>query len=238
MKKMSKKKVGVIIGSVVVLLILCVGGYFMFFSGHYVNVNGQSLNKFSMSTGGSMTGYFKKTTVTRYDDERALLTIQVSRSFLMDPEVREYFIDVKCLDEIQSILSRYHMNFWNNKEFYKGFAADGESYTYTFQFDSERVFFSSQYYPKRYREKLQKIDDVLFFYGNEPELLPALVVPRPADNDVYYEYYTPQEGEAALYVNKYGENMLYYTLVNDSEESVELTGLPVIRNKTDGTVVY
>lgn len=56
------------------------------------------------------------------------------------------------------------MNYWNRKRVSKMFIADGESHSYSFEFDKSSIHFSSQYYPDKYRKKIKKLNDVIAKY--------------------------------------------------------------------------
>lgn len=60
------------------------------------------------------------------------------------------------LDDIEQIVRKYKMNFWNKRKFTNMFISDGESTSYTFSFDKTRIYFSSQFYPAMYGMKLQR----------------------------------------------------------------------------------
>lgn len=131
---------------------------------HYVNIRKQNLVKYQYTSGGGMTGGHYSETVTIYDDTRALISIEETEWYDADPVIREYIADKAILDELENVIRRYHMNFWDNKTFTDMFIADGESRSYSFDFDDSGISFSSQFYPAIYRKKLDKLDEIINKY--------------------------------------------------------------------------
>ncbi len=207
----------------------------MFINGNYVSVKGQHLNSYEEASGGSMTGGHNALSIERFNDKYALYTVEESTWYNEDPKVNEYLIDVKVLDDIQTIFTKYKMNFWNRKKFTNMFVTDGASYSYNFAFDSKSVYFSSQIYPLRYRSKLEKIDDAISAYTSDMKLLPGLIVPQAGGD---YMKYIPAKGSVGIYVNQYSRNIISYKCVNDTEENVDYSYQPVIRCLSDGAVIY
>ncbi len=207
----------------------------MFINGNYVRVKGQLLNSYEEASGGGMNGGHKALSIERFDDKYALYTVEESTWYNEDPKVNEYLIDVKVLDDIQTIFTKYKMNFWNRKKFTNMFVTDGASYSYNFIFESKSVYFSSQIYPLRYRNKLEKIDEAIAAYTSDMKLLPGLIVPQVGDD---YMKYIPAKDSVGIYVNKYSRNTISYKCVNDTEEDVEYSYQPVIKCLSDGTVIY
>lgn len=131
----------------------------------YVNIRNQHIVKFEYHTGGGMTGGYYRETVSRYDDTSALIRTEKAGWHNEKPEIKEYIVDIAIMDELEKIIRKYKMNFWNRKKFTNAFIADGESIGYSFTFDDAEIDFSSQFYPVRYREKLKKFDEILNSYS-------------------------------------------------------------------------
>ena len=153
---------------VLVVLVVVIGVCKMF--GNTVNIRGQHLNEYSCSIGGGMTGGYRMETVKKYNDQ-ALIRIESAEWHSQDPEVTEYLTDAAVLDELEEIARKHKMNTWNKKKFTDMFIADGESESYRFSFDDEDIYFSSQIYPKEYREKLAELDAVVKKYIEAGEKL-------------------------------------------------------------------
>lgn len=132
----------------------------MIMFGNYVRIRGQHLNEYRYSSGGGMTGGYYTKTVKRNKDY-ALIRIASAEWHSQEPTVTEYKVDVAILDELEAIIRKHRMNFWNKKKFTNMFVADGESYSYSFGFDNADISFSSQIYPARYSEKLKELDSVI-----------------------------------------------------------------------------
>lgn len=200
-----------------------------------VNVSGQKLNHYSKSSGGGMNGGYRKLSIDRFDDTHALYSTEGCEWHFQDPEISEYLVDVKILDDIRKVFISNRMNTWHNKTFTDMFISDGESHSYSFGFDDDSVYFSSQYYPEKYSSKLSKLNDAIKPYTENMQKLPGLVLPKPEEE---YGKYIPCKGGTGIYVSRYSKQTVYYKIVNDTSEDVEYSGIPVIKKMSDGTVVF
>lgn len=189
------------------------------FGSNHVNIKGQHLKKYSCSSGGGMTGGYNSETIRRYDDGHALIYTEKAEWHNDDPEVNEYLVDVSIMDELEEVIRKGHMNFWNHKKFTNMFIADGESEGYSFSFDDAYVSFSSQYYPKKYRDRLRKLDGIIKKYLNDAERLPGLVNPRREEGNHDFP-----EGELLIYVSAYRNDALEIRIMNGTDDDVELSG--------------
>ena len=140
---------------------------------NYVNIRGQKLNSYSYSTGGGMEGAYYRETVKKYED-KALIRTESASWHSEEPTVTEYLTDASVLDEIEAIVRKHKMNFWNRKKFTNMFVSDGESYSYSFNFDDAYISFSSQIYPLPYSKKLDELDAVVKKYIENGEKLPGM----------------------------------------------------------------
>lgn len=131
--------------------------------GNYVNIQGKHLNTYSYNSGGGMTGGYYRKTVKRCEGY-ALISIESAEWHSQDPVVEEYRTDTVVLDELEAVVRKYKMNFWNRKKFTNMFVHDGESYSYHFDFDGVDISFSSQIYPMKYKEKLTELDNIVERY--------------------------------------------------------------------------
>lgn len=198
-----------------------------------VNVAGQKLNRYSESSGGGMNGGHTQLIIERYDDTRALYSYESSGWYFQDPTVKEYFVDVKILDDIHEAFVAGRMNTWHNKKFTDEFVDDGETYSYSFGFDRDTVSFSSQIYPEKYSSKLKKLDEAIKPYTENMEAIPALVVPKPENE---FESCIPCREGVGVYVSCYKKQNIYYKIVNDTSEEAVYSGRPVIKRLSDGAV--
>lgn len=199
---------------------------------NYVNIRGQHLNEYSYHSGGGMTGGYHSETVKRYDDQ-ALISIESAEWYFQDPTVTEYLTDAAVLDELEAVVRKYKMNFWNRKEFTNEFVYDGESESYHFSFDDERISFSSQIYPLRYSRKLANLDRVVEKYIEAGEKLPGLVNPKTDEE----EHYPISEGELVIYVYSYAENALGLRILNGTDEDIEIPETYQLINTDTDTVL-
>ncbi|MDO4189915.1 MAG: hypothetical protein Q4D29_13100 [Lachnospiraceae bacterium] len=186
---------------------------------NYVNIRGQHLNTYCYSSGGGMNGGYHSETVKRYSDH-ALISIESAEWHFQDPTVSEYLVDLAVMDELESVVRKYRMNFWNGKKFTNDFVYDGESEGYHFNFDQEDIFFSSQIYPLRYRKKLNELDRVIDKYIETGEKLPGLVNTNSKINEE--ENYFLPEGELVVYVYSYVKNSIRLRILNGTDEEIEI----------------
>lgn len=200
---------------------------------NYVSIRGQHLNSYSYSEGGGMVGAYHSESVKRSGD-RALITIESARWHSQDPTVEEYLTDAAVLDELEAVVRKYHMNFWHRKEFTNVFVADGDSKGYHFDFDEETVWFSSQIYPARYRNKLAELDRVLDQYIAAGEKLPGLVNPRSDDGE---DYFLPED-ELLIYVFSYAGNSLGLRILNGTNGEVEIPDEVQLISADTGAVLF
>lgn len=138
---------------------------------NFVSIKNQHLTEYHYSSGGGMTGGYFSETVEKYDDDFALITTEKAEWHSDEPALKKYLVDARILSDLESVVRKNHMNFWHRKTFTNMFVADGESYSYSFQFSENSIDFSSQIYPAKYREKLKKLDEIIKNYlKNSKEL--------------------------------------------------------------------
>lgn len=128
---------------------------------HFVSIRGQHLKEFRCSTAGDMRGGYNTVTVKKQDDTHAHITFEKADTHCQDPEISEYLADISVLNELENVIRKEKMNFWNRKKFTDMFVADGANTSYSFRFDKAHVDFSSQIYPQKYREKLNSFNDII-----------------------------------------------------------------------------
>lgn len=226
-RKKHSKLINVIVALVVLLVVA--GGVMMF--KNYVGIRGQHLNTYTYSSGGGMSGGYYRNTVKRYNDQ-ALISIESAEWHSQDPTVTEYLVDASVLSELESVVRKNRMNFWNRKKFTNIFVSDGESQGYYFYFDDADISFSSQLYPAKYSKKLAELDSVVNKYIKAGEKLPGLVNPKKEGE----ENYSLPKGEFVMYVYLYAKNSLGLRILNGTDKDVEISKKYKIIN-TDTEVV-
>lgn len=218
---------------VVIVFLFIIGGVVFMVSKHHVSIRGQHLNQYQYSSGGGMDGGYNSETVKRYDDIHARIAVESAEWHSQDPEVKEYLVDVSVLDELEGVVRKYRMNFWNRKEFSKVFICDGESIGYNFRFDENDFGFSSQVYPAKYRNKLRKFDEIIEKYLQDATVLPGLINTKKADE----ENYDLPEGELELYVYYYCDDDLGIRILNGKDEETEISrSYKIINNDTNQVI--
>lgn len=205
-----------ILVAVAVVLLFITGGIMMF--GNYVSISGQHLNTYSCSSGGGMTGGYYRETIKKYDNH-ALISIESAEWHSQDPVVKEYLTDASVLEELEAVVRKYRMNCWHGKKFTSMFIDDGESMSYHFDFDDATVYFSSQFYPAGYSEKLAKLDSIVKKYIETGEKLPGLVNPKTDEE----QNYSLPENELVIYVCSYVRNYLGLKILNGTDEDVKIS---------------
>lgn len=168
MKKIITKKRILLIAASIIIIFAAVA--LIINLGNYVKIRGQRLNEYTFSSGGGMDGGYHSETVKRFDD-KALIKIESAEWYAQEPTVTEYLTDAKVLDELEAVVRKYKMNFWNGKKFTNMFVFDGESESYDFDFDDVDISFSSQIYPLRYIKKLAQLDSIVKKYIETGEKL-------------------------------------------------------------------
>ncbi len=131
--------------------------------GDHVEILNKHLNSYSYSSGGGMRGGYFRKTVNRRNDS-AVIRIESAEWYSQNPSVEEYQVSTDVLDELEAVIRKYKMNDWNRKKFTDMFISDGESYSYSFDFDGNTISFSSQYYPEEYGDKLNELESVVKKY--------------------------------------------------------------------------
>lgn len=233
-KANNKIKIFIIIPSAIITLLI-IGGIVFMFGTSYVSIKGQKLNVYEFHSGGGMTGGYYSENVKKYDDTHALISIEKAEWHNQDPEISEYLVDMEILDELESVIRKNRMNFWNNKKFTNMFVADGESEGYYFSFDENSINFSSQIYPPKYNKKLKQLDEILDKYLKDAQKLPALVNDRISDEE---NYDLPEE-KIELYAYSYSrrDDSLYVRVLNGTNDDVEIPKSFKLINTDSDTII-
>lgn len=217
----NKKSVRVWIVCLSLIIVLGIfGGCAYMFGKHYVNIKGQQLNKYEFHSGGGMLGGYYREVIERYNDEYALICIERAQWHYQDPTVEEYLVDISILKDMEDIIRKNRMNFWNKKKFTNEFVYDGETDGYSFSFDKNSISFSSQIYPLKYGVKLKKFNEVIDRYMVNATRLPGLVNPRVNDDE---NYNLPENG-VEVYVYTVSNKYLGIKILNGTEEEIRLLG--------------
>ena len=196
----------------------------------------QKLIVYEESSGGDMRGSSHYFTVRKYDNERALVTRSDAECHNMDPTVREYFADVKVLEDIKHLVKKYHMYAWEGKKFTNLFIADGASYSYCFRFAKKSVRFSSQHYSAGYSKKLKAITNVIDGYMKSAKALPGLVTVKMTEEEAFNEE-CPKDGTVSLKVYCYAGNRLKYRICNGTDAEIEFEDSYTLTNLDTGEVL-
>lgn len=195
------------------------------------------LTGFSYSSGGGMNGGSSSTEVYTLNDEVYLLK-SYSSMWYEDNTITEYTVDKAILEEIEAVFNKHGMKKWHNKKFTNDFVYDGESYSYRFYFkDDDDVWFSSQIYPTKYREKLNEIHDIISKYEKDAKPVPGLVkTSKTPEEQIAMQH--PDNGIVGIEVYEYSKNYVFYHLYNGTAENVEVPDSVKLVNDKDGQVVY
>lgn len=130
---------------------------------HYINIKGQKLNEYYYSVGGGMTGGYYRKKIKR-NGTNAIISTEEASFHNEEPVKSESIVEAAVLDEIEAVVRKYRMNFWNRKKFTNMFISDGESESFSFCFDENSISFSSQIYPQKYGDKLKEIKEIVNKY--------------------------------------------------------------------------
>lgn len=217
-------KKGVVIVSVASIGVLIIaGGVFVAMSlfGRFAGIEQEKLVSYRYSSGGGMRGGSYSKTVCEFDEDSALVTIKQCKWHGDDGTVKEYLIDKAILNELKAVFIKYRMKKWNNKKFTKMFIADGASYSYSFDFETDFVTFSSQYYPEKYSSKLKELDEILDKYLQNTALLPGLLIKDTLTENDYELPYDLDNEVIVLSVYSYYQNLICYRLANGTNEEIK-----------------
>ena len=99
------------------------------------------------------------------------------------------------------------------------FIADGASHSYSFDFETDSVSFSSQIYPEKYSVKLENLSEIVAQYLKDAEPLPGLVREEAANKGDYTLSYDRNSGKLELSVYSYYQKSLCYRIVNGTDEN-------------------
>ena len=191
----------------------------MFSLNNYVHIpKKERLNSYSYSRGGGMRGGFSREVVRKVDDKNVILTEEFTEWHAQDPRVTEYLTDASVLSGLENVFRKSRMNFWHRKKFTNIFVCDGESESYSFSFGNHYVGFSSQIYPKKYGNKLARLDEVLDACRKNAVRLPGLVNEYTDMN----EPFSCPEGEIAFHVSRCCYDCLEVVVFNETDEPIEL----------------
>lgn len=233
-KKIKREKWLVILLVLVAFLAAGIITAVLFRNGDPVHLKkGETLERYSYTSGGGMDGGWYKEEITLTRDGEALLTVSDSDWWGQDPVVQEYQISADALKEIEAICRKYKMQKWNDREFTRELIMDGGYYGYHFNFTESNVDFSSQIYPMRYRRKLEKLDEIVDRYREKGELLPGLV-PLYEAGDYEHNSVWPEEGEFTFLVYGYEKGYVQYRFLNGLDEAVTINDDTVLSRIENG----
>lgn len=203
--------------------------------GEFAGIEKEKLTGYKYSRSGDMQGSSYSESVQEYSEDSALFTIMQRKWHSDDGTVKEYLVDKEILNELKAVFVKYHMEKWDNKKFTDRFIADGASDSYRFEFETNHVSFSSQYYPEKYSSKLKELDEILNKHLENATLLPGLLIHDSIKESDYTLPYDLNNGKIVLSVYSYHQKYLYYRLANGTDEEKKIES--VIRLYRDGESV-
>lgn len=231
------KRTAKIVCTAIIAVIAVTGGALasMGLFGEFAGIEKEKLTGYKYSRSGDMQGSSYSESVQEYSEDSALFTIMQREWHRDDGTVKEYFVDKEILNELKAVFVKYHMEKWDNKKFTDRFIADGASDSYRFEFETNHVSFSSQYYPEKYSSKLKELDEILNKHLENATLLPGLLIHDSIKESDYTLPYDLNNGKIVLSVYSYHQKYLYYRLANGTDEEKKIES--VIRLYRDGESV-
>lgn len=231
------KRTAKIVCAVMTAVIAVTGGALasMRLFGEFAGIEKEKLTGYKYSRSGDMQGSSYSESVQEYSEDSALFTIMQRKWHSYDGTVKEYLVDKEILNELKAVFVKYHMEKWDNKKFTDRFIADGASDSYRFEFETNHVSFSSQYYPEKYSSKLKELDEILNKHLENATLLPGLLIHDSIKESDYTLPYDLNNGKIVLSVYSYHQKYLYYRLANGTDEEKKIES--VIRLYRDGESV-
>ncbi len=235
MKRNAKIAYAVITAAIVVI-----GGVLVFTSlfGRFAGIEKEKLEVYQYSSGGDMLGSSYSESVQEYSEDSAIVTIMQRKWHGDDGTAKEYFVDKEILNELRAVFVKYRMKSWHNKRFTDMVVADGASYGYSFDFETDRVSFSSQYYPEKYSSKLKEFDEIVARYVENATLLPRLLIHDTIPEMDYTRPYDLNNGEIVLSVYSYYQKYLCYRLVNGTDEEKKIKTAIRLYKDGEGVPIY
>lgn len=217
------KRNAIIVGVATIAFLIITGGVLvsMGLFGRFAGIEKEKLVSYQYSSGGDMLGSSYSETVREFDEDSALVTIVQRKWHGDDGTVKEYLIDKAILNELKAVFVKYRMKKWDNKKFTKMFIADGANYSYGFDFETDYVSFSSQYYPEKYSSKLKELDEILNKYLQNATLLPGLLIQNTVTENDFELPYDLDNGEIVLSVYSYYQKILCFRLANGTNEEIK-----------------
>lgn len=217
------KRNAIIVGVATIAFLIITGGVLvsMGLFGRFAGIEKEKLVSYGYSSGGDMLGSSYSETVRELDEDSALVTIVQRKWHGDDGTVKEYLIDKAILNELKAVFVKYRMKKWDNKKFTKMFIADGANYSYGFDFETDYVSFSSQYYPEKYSSKLKELDEILNKYLQNATLLPRLLIQNTVTENDFELPYDLDNGEIVLSVYSYYQKILCFRLANGTNEEIK-----------------
>lgn len=203
--------------------------------GEFAGIEKEKLEGYKYSRSGGIQGGSYSESVQEYSEDHALFTIMQHKWHRDDGTVKEYLVDKEILNELKAVFVKYHMEKWDNKKFTDRFIADGTSDSYRFEFETNHVSFSSQYYPEKYSSKLKELDEILNKHLENATILPGLLIHDTIKKSDYTQLYDLNSGKIILSVYSYHQKHLYYRLANGTDEEKKIES--VIRLYRDGESV-
>lgn len=231
------KRTAKIVCAVMTAVIAVTGGALasMGLFGEFAGIEKEKLTGYKYSRSGDMQGSSYSESVQEYSEDSALFTIMQREWHRDDGTVKEYLVDKEILNELKAVFVKYHMEKWDNKKFTDRFIADGASDSYRFEFETNHVSFSSQYYLEKYSSKLKELDEILNKHLENATLLPGLLIHDSIKESDYTLPYDLNNGKIVLSVYSYHQKYLYYRLANGTNEEKKIES--VIRLYRDGESV-
>lgn len=214
-----KRKLLVIGGLLAVILLGA--GIFDYIPGFAVpSLRNQHLQSYCYSSGGDMLGRHHSTKVSRKDGV-LLVSISDAGAHWMDNTTKEYLVEDRLLSELEAVFRKHKMQRWHEKRLSDVFVADGATYSYSFNFDEDRIRFSSQFFPRDYGARLKELHQLVEDYCGRGRLLPALVVPKLSP-EAAMEEHQPRHGRVALRVCEYAGKRVQLRVSNGSDRELQL----------------
>ncbi len=206
--------------------------------GKFFGIEKERLVSYGYSSSGDMLGSWYSEYVTEYNEDSAIITVIQRKQHNHDDTVKEYLVDKEILNELKAVFVKYRMKGWDGKKFTKEFVYDGASHMYSFGFETNRVSFSSQYYPEKYSIKLKELDEIIAKYMENATLLPGLVLSDVVVEEDGGNPYKPRHGKIILSVFSYRDRELYFRIANGTDENRVIESVICLYRDGESTPIY
>lgn len=181
------------------------------------------LISYSYGYSGNMNGSRTHLSVLKTDNEKALITSSHADWHFQELKVKEYYVPISVLRDIEKIYYEYDMFKFQNLPEGKDVILDAGSGSYNFKFEDKKTvsFKDTQEIPNKGIEGLNEIRKIIVNSIKQADKLPGLVI-NMENNKNSLKNKGIEKGVCKLKVYEYSGNTLHYRFSNGLDKKVKL----------------